>query len=78
MESYGDLVIARFGEDIEKGISAVQLITTSSITIHTNDMTGDCYLDVFNCKWFDETAVEQLVQYYFNPVDIKTQVILRK
>jgi S-adenosylmethionine/arginine decarboxylase-like enzyme len=77
MEAYGDLVIARFGEGIEVGISAVQLIMTSSITVHTNDAAGDMYLDVFSCKWFDEAVVKEMIEYFFDPASIQFSVILR-
>lgn len=78
MVPYGDLVIARFGEGIEVGISAVQLIVTSAIMIHTNDAYRDMYLDVFSCKWFDETIVFEMLQKYFAPADIKDTIMLRK
>jgi len=78
MVPYGDLVIARFGEGIEEGISAVQLIITSAITIHTNDQARDLYLDVFSCKWFEESVVIDMVKKYFNPEDINDSVVLRR
>ena len=78
MIPYGDLIAARFGEGIESGISAVQLISTSSITVHTNDAFRDIYLDVFSCKWFEEETVIEMIKEYFSPVEIKETVILRK
>jgi S-adenosylmethionine/arginine decarboxylase-like enzyme len=78
MVPYGDLVIARFGEGIEEGISAVQLIVTSAITIHTNDMMRDLYLDVFSCKWFEEETVISMIKEFFAPEEIKETTILRR
>lgn len=78
MVSYGDLVIHRFGEGVELGISAVQLIVTSAITIHTNDKYRDMYLDVFSCKWYDEKIVEDMLKEYFDPKTITTNIILRR
>jgi S-adenosylmethionine/arginine decarboxylase-like enzyme len=78
MVPYGDLVIARFGEGIEEGISAVQLIVTSAITIHTNDMYRDLYLDVFSCKWFDEAIIVKMIKEFFSPEEIKENVVLRR
>ena len=78
MVPYGDIVIARFGDGIEEGISAVQLIVTSAITIHTNDMMRDLYLDVFSCKWFEENIVLNMIQEFFSPKDIKETIILRR
>jgi len=41
-----------------KGTSAVQFIVTSNITIHTLDLMGRVYLNVFSCKDFNPNAVE--------------------
>jgi S-adenosylmethionine/arginine decarboxylase-like enzyme len=78
MVPYGDIVIARFGDGIEEGISAVQLIVTSAITIHTNDMMRDLYLDVFSCKWFEEHTVISMIREFFAPKDVKETIILRR
>ncbi|MCM2344900.1 MAG: S-adenosylmethionine decarboxylase [Alphaproteobacteria bacterium] len=78
MIRYGEPLVARFGEGIEEGISAVQLITTSALTVHTNDQARDLYLDVFSCKWFDEQTVINHVNKIFAPKDITFQIVLRK
>ena len=78
MVPYKELIIHRFGEGIEEGISAVQLIMTSSITVHTNDYSRDLYLDVFSCKWFDETIIVEIIDKIFEPFNINTTIILRK
>ena len=78
MTAFGEPVIAKFGEGVELGISAVQLITTSAITIHTNDAFRDMYLDVFSCKWFDEEIVLDMLRDYFSPEEIKENIVLRK
>jgi S-adenosylmethionine/arginine decarboxylase-like enzyme len=78
MTAHGDVVAARFGEGEEVGISAVQLIITSNITVHTNDKARDMYLDVFSCKWFDDDTVVKFVKEYFAPEDIKEAVMLRR
>jgi S-adenosylmethionine/arginine decarboxylase-like enzyme len=78
MFAYGEPIAARFGEGIEVGISAVQLITTSAITMHTNDAARDMYLDVFSCKWFEEEVVRDVVRSYFNPESMTANVVLRE
>lgn len=78
MVAYGDPVVARFGSGIEVGISGVQLIETSAITIHTNDMARDLYLDVFSCKGFNETRVVDYVAELFAPASTTHQVLLRR
>ena len=78
MTAYGEPLVARFGEGIEEGISGVQLIITSAIMVHTNDAARDMYLDVFSCKWFDESIVRDVVDNYFAPDEFTEQIVLRK
>jgi S-adenosylmethionine/arginine decarboxylase-like enzyme len=78
MVAYGDTIVARFGAGAEIGISAVQLIETSAITIHTNDAAGDLYLDVFSCKDFDESDVVATVREWFAPASVDAEVRLRR
>lgn len=78
MVAYGDVIAARFGSGIEIGISAVQLIETSAITIHTNDAAGDLYLDVFSCKDFEADRVRSLVEEWFAPLSVDFDVRLRR
>jgi S-adenosylmethionine/arginine decarboxylase-like enzyme len=78
MVAYGEPVVARFGEGIEEGISGVQLIMTSAITVHTNDMARDLYLDVFSCKDFEADDVLAYVDAFFAPSDVNSQVLLRQ
>ncbi len=78
MVAYGEPVVARFGRGIEVGISGVQLIETSAITIHTNDLARDLYLDVFSCKGFDETRVMDYVREVFSPKSTNHQTLLRR
>lgn len=78
MVAYGEPLVARFGSGIEDGISAVQLIETSAITVHTNDMARDLYLDVFSCKGYNELEVADFVEQSFRPLNINYQILLRK
>ena len=77
MLAFGDCIVERFGQGIEVGISAAQLIETSLISMHTNDGARDMYLDVFSCKWFSEEAVAEFLKEVFSPKEITYQVILR-
>ncbi len=77
MVAFGDPVVERFGGGIEVGISAVQLIETSAIVIHTNDQARDMYLDVFSCKTFSEFDVLDFVQQTFGPSLTNHQVFFR-
>ncbi len=48
-----------------KGISAVQFITTSNITIHTIDELKRVYVNIFSCKDFDEEFMIDFSSAYF-------------
>lgn len=78
MVAFGEPIVERFGEGAEVGISAVQLIMTSAIVIHTNDTARDMYLDVFSCKGFNEEDVVAFVNELFAPEAVTYQTLLRK
>ena len=78
MVAYGEPLVARFGQGIEEGISGVQLIETSAIMVHTNDMARDLYLDVFSCKGYNEFEVLSFVEEIFAPVQMNYQILLRQ
>ena len=78
MVAFGDPIVERFGEGIEIGISAVQLIETSAIVMHTNDGARDMYLDVFSCKDYDAKVVIDFVRQRFAPQAVSHEVLLRK
>lgn len=48
-----------------KGTSAVQFITTSNIVIHTLDLLGNVYLNIFSCKNFDNVLAEEISAAWF-------------
>ncbi len=47
------------------GISAIQFITTSNITIHTLDKMKRVYINVFSCKDFDAQLVMSFAERYW-------------
>lgn len=59
------------------GFTLVQIIQTSSIVAHFIDLPGDIYLDVFSCKKFDITAVEECVERWFSPKKQRRNFITR-
>lgn len=60
-----------------KGISAVQFIKTSNITIHTLDELGSVYLNIFSCKSFDRKIVERYAEEFFEG-NIKRSTFLER
>lgn len=67
MQAYGEPLIKHFGEGDLAGLTVMQLITTSNISAHFMDHSGDGYVDVFSCQWFSVEAVMEQVCAYFRP-----------
>jgi S-adenosylmethionine/arginine decarboxylase-like enzyme len=65
MRAYGPLRLERFGDGELEGWSAMQFIETSSITIHTDEFTGRCFVDVFSCRAFDAEVVAAVAVAHF-------------
>jgi len=61
-----------------KGTSAVQFILTSNIVIHTLDLLGNVYINVFSCKSFDAEAARQFTKEWFKGEVVSFHVIERK
>lgn len=82
MVGWQEPMVTRFPEDKAlgslQGVSAIQMIYTSSITLHGHDQTRDMYLDVFSCKAYEAEKVENFVKEFFAPVVYKSQTLLRK
>lgn len=77
MEAYGEPLVVRFGVGDKQGLTLVQLITTSNIIAHFNDVDGSCYLNVFSCKHFTPDVVEQCIRDFFEPKDVFTEFLIR-
>ncbi len=60
-----------------KGISAVQFILTSNVTIHTLELLGEAYVNIFSCKFFDESIALGLSRRWFGAEEFNSQVVRR-
>ena len=60
-----------------KGISGVQFISTSNITIHALDELKRVYLNVFSCKSFSSSAVKEYAVEYFGGKIINAVALTR-
>lgn len=78
MKAYGEPQVIHFGEDDKQGFTLVQLIETSNICAHFCDDTGNFYLDVFSCKEFKPSVVEDIVKEYFSPKTVIVRAIARE
>lgn len=65
MRAHGPLLLERFGNGDLEGWSAMQFIETSSITVHADEVSGRCFIDVFSCRPFDaEHAAAVAVEHF--------------
>jgi len=60
-----------------KGTSAVQFILTSSVVVHTLDLLGAVYINIFTCKPFDRKVAEELTKEWFGANGCRTHFIER-
>jgi S-adenosylmethionine/arginine decarboxylase-like enzyme len=60
-----------------RGISAFQMITTSHISMHFDDVKRCGYLDIFSCKKFDPDPAIKMIKDFFKPKAVASQLIYR-
>ena len=60
-----------------RGTSAVCFILTSTIVVHTLDLLGAVYVNVFSCKSFDSEAAADFTTRWFGARSCKKTVIER-
>ena len=65
MKRFGECKIIHFGTGNKSGFSMVQLIETSNITGHFCDEDSSAYLDIFSCKPYDEKAMANFSNKFF-------------
>lgn len=80
MKAYGEPLTPYFGEQQEhtKGYSLLQFIETSSITGHFSESTGAAYINIFSCRKYDFTLVEEFTQAFFGAKRIQSRYITRE
>jgi len=67
MKKFGDPIIVKFGNTPKlSGYTLMQLIETSSITVHFKDFDGSAFLDIFSCKGYPPHATSLFCKKYFN------------
>jgi S-adenosylmethionine/arginine decarboxylase-like enzyme len=61
-----------------KGTSAVQFILTSTIVVHTLDLMGAAYVNIFSCKAFDADQAAQFTVDWFGAREWTATVVERR
>ena len=51
-----------------KGVSCIQFITTSNITIHALDVLKKIFINIFSCKNFDSKIARDFTRDYFDGI----------
>ena len=77
MTAHGPPIIQHFGLGNKAGLTLVQLISTSNITGHFCDESGDAYLDIFSCRHFHQLDCEYVVREFFRPSSMTARMIVR-
>lgn len=78
MEPYGAPQVQRFGVGDLYGVTAVQLITTSSITLHCDPPTGGAFIDVFSCKRYDPDVATRFCMQFFGARYLSGDIVERR
>ena len=60
-----------------KGTSAVCFILTSTVVIHTLDLLGAVYVNIFSCKAFDSASAEEFTRQWFKGHVAKSTFVQR-
>lgn len=60
------------------GISAVQFILTSNITIHTLELLKNAYINIFSCKDFDSNVAANFSEEWFKGKIVNQIMVERK
>lgn len=61
-----------------KGTSAVQFILTSTIVIHTLELTKAAYVNIFSCKTFDTDDAARFTAKWFGSTNWNANVVIRR
>ena len=77
MEAHGSCYIDRFGEGDIYGLSAMQFIETSTITVHLDHAGNRAFIDLFSCKDFDADKAETFAQEFFGAQTATSTVLER-
>lgn len=74
MRAYGPARVERFGVGRLTGITVQQLIETSNIDAHFNDIDGSGYVNVFSCRPYDLDKVIEQIDRWLHPATIHAQL----
>ncbi|HEC66442.1 MAG TPA: hypothetical protein ENI23_14240 [bacterium] len=74
---YDDLEEQAAAPDHLSGISAVQFITTSNVTIHTLDRLKSVYLNIFTCKKLKAAEALEFCEEFWGGKAVSNTILVR-
>lgn len=77
MEAHGPCYVDRFGDGELTGLSAMQFIKTSAITVHCDEVGNRVFIDIFSCKDFNADKAVSFSQQFFGAKTGKSTVLER-
>ncbi len=77
MQLHGPCRIDRFGSGSLHGLSAMQFIETSCVTVHLDDKGDRAFVDIFSCKDFDTNVARRFAREFYKAKRIKTTALTR-
>ena len=77
MKVLSPLVIERAPKDEGRGLSATQMITTSTLVAHFDDAGDRAFIDIFSCKTFDRAVAEAVTKKHFKPKKFVSRFLYR-
>ena len=79
MEKHGRLMLWKDSHNkikkLRGGISAVQFLKTSNITIHSFETNRSCFVDIFSCKKFDSKKATKFSKDFFKAKRLKSRKV---
>ena len=79
MQRHGELIIWKDSHnkirELRGGISAVQFIKTSSITLHSFETNKSCFVNVFSCNEFDSGEAINFSKDFFKAKRLKSRKV---
>lgn len=77
MKTLSPLIIERAPKNEGRGLSAMQLITTSTIVTHFDEAGDRAFIDIFSCKEFDRGVAERVTKEFFKPKKFISRFLYR-
>lgn len=77
MKPYGEPQVHRFGDGDLEGVSGVQLIMTSNITIHCDEVGNRAFITIESCSSFDPHKAEVFCADKFGAKEKRLAVLFR-